>query len=287
MRARSSSTPPRGFTIIEMLAVVGIIVLLMALLFPAIGMVQRSSRAEVSKSNLRQWGVGTIGYINLNQDALPWEGMKDIGDMPLNLQERRWWANAIPPFVGQKPYRDIVEDAYQKGTMVPTEDSGGIFIDPAAVHEGDAPFAFGQPGPSGARRSFYFNYVPNSQLNNTYLNKYNIAQFTPNQVMRMSHISIPSSTILMLEMRANRNELPGNDPHFNRDLRRHRSDWKRFAARHFNGGHMMFADGSVRHVVNLDAITNIQGNTDPNFPNGDWNHPDRIWDPLGPALDDN
>lgn len=276
-----------GFTIIEMLVVIGIIALLMALLFPAIGMVQRSGRAEVSKSNLRQWGVGTIGYVNLNQESLPWEGLKNVGDMELNLQQRKFWANAIPPFVGQKPYKDIVEQAFQKNEDVPTADGGSIFIDPAAVPDGDAPYQFGQPGENGWRRQFYFNYVPNAQLNNTYLSQYNIADFSPDKAMRMAQISVPSATILMLEMRANKNELPASDPNYSKDLRRHRSDWKRFAARHFDGGHFMFADGHVEHAVNIDVITNIQGNTNPSHPDGDWNYPNRIWDPLGPALDEN
>lgn len=286
MNSKTKHCDRRGFTIIEMLTVVGVIALLMALLLPAIGMVQRSARAEVSKSNLRQWGIGTIGYINLNKDSLPWEGLKNLGDMELNLNQPRFWANAVPPFVGQKPYKEIVEECFQKQIDVPTGDGGSIFVDPAAIPEGDAPWQFGQPGENGWRRQFYFNYVPNSQLNNTYLAKFNIAQFTPDQVMRMAHISEPSATILMVEMRANRNELPSTDPHFNRDLKRHRSDWKRFAARHFKGGHLMFADGHVDHALNADVITNKQGTTNPNEPEGDWNHPTRIWDPLGPATDE-
>lgn len=285
--AASSAPMRRGFTIVEMMVVIGVIALLMALLFPAVGMVQRSGRAEVSKSNLRQWGVGTIGYINLNQESLPWEGMKDVGDMPLNLDHRKFWANAIPPFVGQKPYKDIVDECAATMIEVPNADGGSIFIDPGAIPAGDAPYAFGQPLENGWRRQFYFNYVPNSQLNNTYLAKFGIQQYTPDMVMRMAHISIPAATILMLEMRANKDELPSSDPFYDKDLRRHRSDWKRFAARHFQGGHLMFADGHVAHLPNIDAITNQQGTTDEDQPDGDWNHNDRIWDPLGPALNDN
>lgn len=277
----------RGFTIIEMLVVIGIVALLMALLFPAIGMVQRSGRAEVSKSNLREWGIGTIGYVNLNEESLPWEGLKNLGDMEYNLSQRKYWANAIPPFVGQKPYKEIVEAAFAEAQDVPTADGGSIFIDPAAVPDGDAPYQFGQPGQNGWRRQFYFNYVPNSQLNNTYLSRFGLSNSAPDKVMRLAQISVPSATILMLEMRANQHELPKADPNFDKDLKRHRSDWKRFAARHFNGGHLMFADGHVAHLANIDAITNSQGSTDPNTPSGDWNHPDRIWDPLGPALDEN
>lgn len=277
----------RAFTIIELLVVVGVIAILMALLLPAVGMVQRSARASSSQSNLRQWGVGTIGYANLNQETLPWEGMKDAADMPLNLASSRFWANGVPPFVGQKSYKEIVAECLEAQVDVPTVDGASIFVDPAAIPDGDAPYPFGPPADSGWRQQFYFNYVPNSQLNNTFLSKYSIQQYSPDKVMRLAQITVPSSTILMVEMRANRAELPSSDPFHSKDLKRHRCDWKRFAAWHFHGGHLMFADGHVAHAVNADVITNTQGTTDPEQPNGDWNHPDRIWDPLGPALDEN
>lgn len=277
----------RAFTIVELLVVVGVIAILMALLLPAIGMVQRSSRAEVSKSNLRQWGIGTIGYSNINQESLPWEGMKDLGDMELNLAQRKFWANAVPPFVGQKPYKEIVDRCLAEKVDVPTVEGGSIFVDPSAMPDGEAPYQFGQPGAEGWRRQFYFNYVPNSQLNNTFLAKYSLVQYTPDKVMRLAQIPNTSATILMLEMRSHKSELPSSDLYYGKDLKRHRCDWKRFAARHFEGGHLLFADGHVAHASNFDVITNSQGSTDPDTPNGDWNHPERIWDPLGPALDEN
>ncbi len=284
--ARKHGRRGGGFTVVELLVVVGVIAILMGILLPAVGMVQRSARAEASKSNLRQWGIGTIGYINLNKESLPWEGMKDAVDMPLNLAQSRFWANAVPPFVGQKSYTEIVEECYAQQKDVPTVDGGSIFVDPAAIPDGDAPYGFGPPGESGWRKQFYFNYVPNSQLNNTFLSRFGIQQYSPDKVMRMAQITSPSATILMVEMRANRAELPPTDPHASRDLKRHRADWKRFAARHFKGGHLMFADGHVDHAVNAEVITNTQGTQNPSEPNGDWNHPERIWDPLGPAIDE-
>jgi prepilin-type processing-associated H-X9-DG protein len=104
--------------------------------------------------------------------------------------------------------------------------------------------------------------------------------------MRLAQIAYADRTILMLEMRANRDEVPNSDPFYGNDLARHRCDWKRFAARHFKGGHMMFADGHVAWMLNEEATTNSQGNRDPAFVGGDWNTPKVIWDPLGPATDE-
>ncbi len=276
-----------GFTIIEVLVVVGIVAVLMGLLFPAVGMVQKSGRASASQSNLRQWATGTMGFLNINREQLPWEGLKDANDMPTNLAERRFWANAIPPMVGQRPYREIVDQCFAESVNVPMPEDGTIFCDPAAVPEGDAPYAYGQPGANGWRRQFFFNYVPNSQLNNTYLAENGFAEYTPDKAMRLAQIPRADATILMVEMRASKRELRSDDPFYDKDLKRHRCDWKRFAGRHFDGGHLAFVDGHVAHARNADVITNIQGTQDPSQPEGDWNHPEMIWDPQGPALDEN
>jgi prepilin-type N-terminal cleavage/methylation domain-containing protein/prepilin-type processing-associated H-X9-DG protein len=278
----------RGFTLVELMVTVSIIALLIGLMLPGLGMVRASARASKSMSNLRQWGTGTIGYCNMNGEALPWEGLKDANSMATNLATSQYWANAVPPLVGQRPYSDICERAFQEQRDVEhSGDAESIFLDPAARPESEQPWGFGSPGPGGFRHEFYFNYVPNSQLNNTMQKSAGLPDYSPTRTMHLSHIPFSDRTILMLEMRANPNELAPSDPYYGKDLNRHRSDWKRFAARHFKGGHMMFADGHVAWVLNEEATTNSQGSRDPSYPNGDWNSSKLIWDPLGPALDDN
>jgi prepilin-type N-terminal cleavage/methylation domain-containing protein len=49
-------TNHRGFTIVEMLAVIGVIAVLLAILLPAIGAARRSALWGTSQSNLRQVG---------------------------------------------------------------------------------------------------------------------------------------------------------------------------------------------------------------------------------------
>ena len=278
----------RGFTLVELMVTVAIIALLIGMLLPGLGMVRASARATKSMSNLRQWGTGTLAFCNTNNEALPWEGLKDSSGMATNLATPQYWANAIPPLVAQRPYSEICESAYQEQRNVENSgDAESIFVDPAARPASEEPWGFGAPGPGGFRHQFYFNYVPNSQLNNTMQKSAGLSDYSPTRTMRLAQIPFSERTILMLEMRANANELPTSDPYFGKDLNRHRTDWKRFAARHFKGGHMMFADGHVAWVLNEEATTNSQGSRDSSYPNGDWNTSKLIWDPMGPALDDN
>jgi len=289
-RQRTTNRTYRAFTIVEMLVTISIIALLIGLLLPGLGMVRATARATKSQSNLKQWAMGTLAWAGLHNERLPWEGMKDAGQMSVNLSTANFWANAIPPMVGQQTYREVSDSAFVEQRNVPVAgESESIFIDPSAVPESDQGYGFGEPGGSGVRRQFYFNYVPNSQLNNTFLSKANLPEFSPDFTMSLAQMSLADKTVIMLEMRSVPNELPATDCWFASTLNRHRCDWKRFAARHFKGGHMAYADGHVAWVLNEEATTNSRGVrcSDAGFTaEDDWNTNKLVWDPLGPATDE-
>ncbi len=96
---RFASQPHRrrsGFTLVELLVVIGIIALLVSILLPTLGRARDSANAVKCQSNLRQIGVGILFYANDNDGFLVAVQQEQVPQFdPMAAPIGRHWAATL------------------------------------------------------------------------------------------------------------------------------------------------------------------------------------------------
>jgi prepilin-type N-terminal cleavage/methylation domain-containing protein/prepilin-type processing-associated H-X9-DG protein len=115
----------RGFTLVELLVVIGVIALLSAILLPVFGRVRETGRRTACTSNMKQLALAFQQYANDASDRLP-----GATDAPAGVNQNGGWIWYSRFGSGQGQTNAAVFDV-TKGTLFPYVKATGVYLCPS------------------------------------------------------------------------------------------------------------------------------------------------------------
>ena len=151
----------RGFTLTELLLVVGILAVLVAILLPAIGKVRESARRAVCLSHIRQLTAATLLYAGDNDRTLPEAAGANSWQSPLSprgsglaaWQRHPIWPTYVLPSIGALLEKYLGSDASVWRCPDAPDDPNAT--DNPFILTGDHPYTGTQPGQE-FRPNYYY-----------------------------------------------------------------------------------------------------------------------------------
>lgn len=229
---------PGGFTLVELLVTLGVVLVLSALLLPGMKTAFGKGKDTQCLSNLRQLGVAVNLYIGENNGELPFEGVEEnpTWTQTRSPQNERAWFNVLPPYVEHLALSELANSTAARRQFT-TAKASSILQCPRAIWQGNEATA------TGPR----FSYAFNSKIGSG-----RIAQIADGLGANSGNRPVAPSTVpMILDARASAKE-PKAVSGMNNDVGTARAYTRRINNRHgaahtVNGlAHIVFFDGSVR-----------------------------------------
>src|SRR2546423_733990 len=98
MKLHRSQSQSKGFTLVELLVVIGIIALLLSILLPSLSRARETANRVKCGSNLRQIGQAMMLYANENQGAYPRTYYNGTAAAPAIIVDTTGAKNVTNPF---------------------------------------------------------------------------------------------------------------------------------------------------------------------------------------------
>jgi prepilin-type N-terminal cleavage/methylation domain-containing protein len=225
-----------GFTLMEILVVIAIIVVLAAIAFPVYGRIKSKANMGVATSVMKQLCSAVGQYAAQNNGELPAEDTKGQDDwQTIGLPEAdKAWYNSLPKMMGVKPVGDFARD-HREAAFYTKENF--LFLPGAGYPEGAKKLA--QP---------YFAIAINGRLQRK------DKDGKKNEV-RLNNIVNATNTVIFLEQ-----GLPG-EPKAHPTIAKTAYDGapkgnaKSFVARYTGKGLIGFVGGNIREVAAKEILS--------------------------------
>ena len=142
-----------GFTLVELLVVIGIIALLIAVLLPALQRAREAAKQATCASNLRQIGVALTLYANENRLHYPFSAGLDQNP----LEQSEDWVYWEPDRAQQLPLSPLFRSMgrYEPRVMRCPSDTQELHVSTSSIRDRGYPFSYTMNMPMSGR---YFKH---------------------------------------------------------------------------------------------------------------------------------